>query len=161
MNYISALFFSTTTRKDRASPLMIYTLLNTYILTIPPHYLSPVFWRTNHYYTNPAFPNISLVKTLPSYLSPILWCTQNWYKKSSFCPLYTTYLVLLCICLFVTPSKINTYHNLHPSSGKHIFTAPCGTNMKNTWLHGSTAQRMQIPQTQDVLPYSLDTVWPP
>ena len=80
-------------------------------------------------------------------MSPIVRRTHHCYTNGAFCPSYTTFLVLLYIRIFGTPtklqSKINTYHNLYPSSGLHTFTAPCESNLLNTWSHGSHCIRTE------------------
>ena len=133
---------STTSRKDRAFPLLIYTFLNTSMVIntcVLCHLLSDL--------------HITVTKT-PHYMSPMVPHTHNYYTNPAFRQSYTTLLVFLYIRLFITPSKLNTYHNSHPFLGQHKFTTPCGANLRNPGLHGYTVSGMQGPMLQKVRPYS-------
>ena len=125
----------------RMFPLLIYTLPNSSMVTK----------KCDIYHLFSGL-QITTTQTVPSqihlwfkmrYLSPIFWLTHYYYKNPAFRPSYTIFLVSLYICLFRTPPKLNTYHNSHLSSGKHIFAAPYGYSMINSWLHIFTASEMK------------------
>ena len=85
--------------------------------------------------------------------------SRHYYTNPIFRSSYTTFLLLIYIRLFNTPSKLKTYHNSKPSSGKNTSTAPCEANPRNSCLDGSTASRLKWSSLQDVLPSSHSTAW--
>ena len=60
---------------------------------------------------------------------------------------------------FCHSNTIKNYHNSQPSSGKHIFTAPCGVNPRNPCLNGSTTSGMKGSTFQGLLPSSHSNSW--